>query len=86
MLEAFQRESVSAYMGLNTAVNNSSAVTEHKYKQAVICEQEHSCTSFHSDTLLTSKHNYPVSHTRTHARTDAHLAFKMLVFAAFYCK
>lgn len=63
ILEAFQREDVLAYMGLNTAVNNSSAMTEHKYKQAVICEQELSCTSFHSDTHLTSKYNYTPSNS-----------------------
>lgn len=63
ILEAFQKEDVSAYMGLNTAVNNSSAMTEPKYKQAVICEQEHSCTSFHSKTHLTSKYIYALSHT-----------------------
>lgn len=32
LLEAFQRKDVSAYTGLNTAVNNSSAMMEHKYK------------------------------------------------------
>lgn len=58
LLEAFQRKDVSAYMGLNIVVNNSSAMMELKYKQAVICEQEHKHTSFHThscDTLLTSR-------------------------------
>jgi len=63
MLDAFQREDVSAYMGLNAAVNNSSAVTANKCKQAVSCEQENSCTSFQTDTLLTLKHNYTLSQT-----------------------
>lgn len=69
---ASQREDVSAYMGLNTAVNNSSAMTEHKYKQAVICEQQHRCTTFHSDTHLTSKYKYAPSHKTGHTETHTH--------------
>lgn len=58
-------------MGLITAVNNSSAMTAHKYKQAFICEQQSRCTSFHSGTHLTSKyysasfHRHKTTHTHT---------------------
>lgn len=70
-MEAFQKEDVSAYMGLNTAVNNSSAMTEHKHKQAVICEQEHGCTSFHSDTHTPYLQRQPSQkYTWPHIRID----------------
>ena len=65
ILEAFQREDVSAYMGLNTAV------TKHKYKQAVICEQEHMCSQRHTPYLQIQLHNAPL--TQTARYTWAHI-------------